>query len=67
MTIEEIRKNAPDGATHYEKVLKTIIYIKLENHFTYYWNMSNDFEYSWIVLACRSLMKPYIKDKLKPL
>ena len=30
MTIEEIRKNAPDGATHYIANIDDIIYVKNE-------------------------------------
>lgn len=31
MTIDEIRKNAPDGATHYRKFSCTIRFIKFDN------------------------------------
>lgn len=32
MTIEEIRKNAPSGATHYDYELKSVTYWKLINN-----------------------------------
>lgn len=31
MTLEEIRKNAPEGATHYDDPLGFIMYYKYEN------------------------------------
>ena len=38
MTIEEIRKNAPDGATHYEIDGRFIYYYKFNNINLSIWN-----------------------------
>lgn len=40
MTIEEIRKNAPDGATHYRnlKIIERVLYFKKINGVIFWFN-----------------------------
>ena len=38
MTIEEIRKNAPKGATHYHKLSNMVVYLQGEVGYWYWWN-----------------------------
>ncbi|MEG2271523.1 MAG: hypothetical protein RSC05_04560 [Acinetobacter sp.] len=53
MTIEEIRKNAPDGVTHYLDCAD-IFYYKRENGLLFFWNV-----YDWSV-TYRDLTKSLI-------
>lgn len=60
MTIEEIRKGAPDGATHYKMsraFIGTVIYFKLSNKGLHQW------------LSSIGWSAPFSKlsDKIKPL
>lgn len=64
MTIDEIKKNAPSGATHYTTRFKTVFYVKMQSHYIYWWKFDFDKDYHWSILGCRSIVK--IK-KLKPL
>lgn len=64
MTIDEIRKNAPDGATHYEICVK-------ENPYALYWKFNNDGMFMWQELLSkwtrfRFMSKSYI-NTTKPL
>jgi hypothetical protein len=57
MTIEEIRKNAPQGATHY-KIIKDgrPLYFNSNHH---YWN--------WVSLKWVQTIVHYSKEEIKPL
>lgn len=57
MTIEEIRKNAPDGATHYDENRIGLIYIKYVDNAPFY-------TYSDFILWRK--MNPHY-DTIKPL
>lgn len=41
MTIEEIRKGAPDGAVYWARLYDAIEYLRCENDIWYWWNGSN--------------------------
>lgn len=45
MTIEEIRKNAPDGATHYKVYGLLVIYYSIKSHLVFRYKKS---EKNWI-------------------
>lgn len=38
MTIEEIRKNAPEGATHYKDYGGVVAYYKITPKHSFFWN-----------------------------
>ena len=55
MTIEEIRKNAPDGATHYSTYGGFVIYHKFQDKGIYVWDCDH-----WRRFSC-------FVENLKPL
>lgn len=61
MTIEEIRKNAPKGATHYRQFSSSIRYVKYTGDIDYFW--TND---GWVEFSVKNLPLDVVK-KLKPL
>ena len=60
MTIEEIRKNKPDGATHYFKNSLGVVYFR-KNHIV--WHAWIESEKYWSLQK----FKPHIRLMFKPL
>lgn len=61
MTEDEIKANAPDGATHYRQLQSLVRYVKCAGDVDYFWTKD-----SWMEFSVKNLPIDIVK-KLKPL